>query len=52
MTLYDAEQERSFEFLTNNLKLASSTMALIYKDRLAVDFFTLYASRKTPASNA
>ena len=33
---HDAEQDRSFEFLTNNFKLASSTIAAMYKDRWAV----------------
>jgi hypothetical protein len=36
---HDAEQDRSFEFLTNNFKLASSTIAAIYKDRWAVELF-------------
>jgi hypothetical protein len=39
VTFHDAEQERSFEFLTNNFKLASSTIAAIYKDRWAVELF-------------
>lgn len=39
VTFYDAEQDRSFEFLTNNFKLAASTIAAIYKDRWAVELF-------------
>jgi Domain of unknown function (DUF4372)/Transposase DDE domain len=39
VTFHDAEQDRSFEFLTNNFKLASSTIAAIYKDRWAVELF-------------
>lgn len=36
---YDAEQDRTFTFLTNNLKLAASTIAAIYKDRWAIESF-------------
>jgi IS4 transposase len=36
VTFHDAEQDRSFEFLTNNFKLASSAIAAIYKDRWQV----------------
>jgi putative transposase len=36
VTFYDAEQERRFEFLTNNFRLAANTIAAIYKDRWAI----------------
>jgi hypothetical protein len=39
VTFYDAEQDRSFEFLTNNFKLAASIIATIYKDRWAAELF-------------
>lgn len=39
VTFYDAEQQREFRFLTNNFKLAASTIAAIYKDRWAVELF-------------
>jgi IS4 transposase len=39
LTFYDAEQDRSFEFRTNNFKLAASTIAAIYKDRWAMELF-------------
>lgn len=37
--VWDAEKERSFTFLTNNLKLSSSTIAAIYKDRWQIELF-------------
>lgn len=39
VSFYDAEHERTFEFLSNNLALAASTIAAIYKDRWAVELF-------------
>lgn len=39
VTFYDEEQKRTFEFLTNNFKLAAATIAAIYKDRWAVELF-------------
>ncbi|NAR52395.1 IS4 family transposase, partial [Acinetobacter haemolyticus] len=36
---YDAEKQRSFEFLSNNFHLAASTIAAIYKDRWKVELF-------------
>jgi Domain of unknown function (DUF4372)/Transposase DDE domain len=39
VTFYDAEQQRTFEFLTNNFKLAAATIAATYKDRWAVELF-------------
>ena len=36
VSFYDAEHERIFEFLSNNLALAASPIAAIYKDRWAV----------------
>lgn len=39
VTFYDAEQQREFQFLTNNFKLAATTIAAIYKDRWAVELF-------------
>ena len=36
---YDEESDRTFEFLTNNLKLAASTIAAIYKERWAIESF-------------
>ena len=39
VSFYDAEQEREFQFLTNNFALAASTIAAIYKDRWAVELF-------------
>lgn len=39
VTFYDAEQERRFEFLTNNFRLAANTIAAIYKDRWAIELF-------------
>ncbi|EQD80096.1 transposase IS4 family protein, partial [mine drainage metagenome] len=36
ITFYDAEQKREFQFLTNNFRLAATTIAAIYKDRWAV----------------
>jgi len=37
--VWDAEKERSFTFLTNNLKLSPSTIAAIYKDRWQIELF-------------
>ncbi len=39
VTFYDAEQDRTFQFLTNNFKLAASTIAEIYKARWAIELF-------------
>lgn len=39
VTFYDQEQQREFHFLTNNLRLAATTIAAIYKDRWAVELF-------------
>jgi IS4 transposase len=39
VTFYDAEQDRKFQFLTNNFKLAAATIAEIYKARWAVELF-------------
>lgn len=39
VSFYDAEHERTFEFLTNNFALAAGTIAAIYKDRWAVELF-------------
>ena len=39
VSFYDAEHERTFEFLSNNFALAASTIAAIYKDRWAVELF-------------
>jgi hypothetical protein len=39
VTFYDDEQEREFQFLTNNFALAATTIAAIYKDRWAVELF-------------
>jgi hypothetical protein len=36
---YDQENDRCFAFLTNNLKLAASTIAGIYKQRWAIESF-------------
>lgn len=36
---YDEENDRVFVFLTNNLKLAASTIAAIYKERWAIESF-------------
>ena len=38
-TFFDEEQQREFQFLTNNFKLAATTIAAIYKDRWAVELF-------------
>jgi hypothetical protein len=37
--IWDEEKQRSFTFLTNNLKFAASTIAAIYKDRWQVELF-------------
>ena len=39
VSYYDEEQKREFQFLTNNFRLAAKTIAAIYKDRWAVEFF-------------
>jgi len=39
VSFYDEQQDRVFEFLTNNFTLAASTIAAIYKDRWAVELF-------------
>lgn len=36
---YDAEKDRVFEFLTNNMKLGATTIAAVYKDRWQVELF-------------
>jgi hypothetical protein len=36
---YDAEKERTFVFLTNNMKLGATTVADIYKDRWQIELF-------------
>jgi len=36
---YDAEKDRVFVFLTNNMKLGSTTIAAIYKDRWQIELF-------------
>lgn len=37
--IWDEEKQRSFTFLTNNMKFAASTIAAIYKDRWQVEIF-------------
>ena len=37
--IWDEEKQRSFVFLTNNMKFAASTIAAIYKDRWQVELF-------------
>lgn len=39
VSFYDEQQDRAFEFLTNNFTLAATTIAAIYKDRWAVELF-------------
>ena len=39
IAFYDAEQQREFQLLTNNFRLAATTIAAIYKDRWAVELF-------------
>jgi hypothetical protein len=36
---YDEEHDRTFQFLTNNLKLSAVTIAEIYKERWAIELF-------------
>lgn len=36
---YDAEKDRTFVFLTNNMKLGATTVADIYKDRWQIELF-------------
>ena len=37
--VYDAEKEQTLVFLTNNLKLGSTTISAIYKDRWQIELF-------------
>jgi hypothetical protein len=37
--IWDEERQRSFTFLTNNMKFAASTIAAVYKDRWQVELF-------------
>jgi hypothetical protein len=37
--IWDEEKQRSFTFLTNNMKFAASTIAATYKDRWLVELF-------------
>ena len=37
VTFYDAEQQRKFQLLTNNFRLAATAIALSYKDRWIVE---------------
>jgi hypothetical protein len=37
--IWDEEKQRSFTFLTNNMKFAASTIAATYKDRWQVELF-------------
>jgi len=37
--IWDEEKQRSFTFLTNNMELAASTIAAIYKDRWQIELF-------------
>lgn len=39
ITFYDAENDRTFEFLTNNFHLNASTIAAIYKARWQIEAF-------------
>jgi hypothetical protein len=39
VTVYDPELDREFQFLTNNFKLAPSTISDIYRDRWQVELF-------------
>ena len=39
VTFYAAEQQRTFQFLTNHFGLAAATIAANYKDRWAVELF-------------
>src|SRR5664279_5644871 len=36
---YDEEQDQILVFLTNHMKLAAATIAAVYKDRWAIEFF-------------
>jgi len=36
---YDAQQARTFEFLTNTMKLGATTIAAIYKDLWQIELF-------------
>jgi hypothetical protein len=36
---YDSEKDRTFAFLTNNMKLGATTIADIYKDRWQIELF-------------
>jgi hypothetical protein len=39
VSFYDGEHDRTFQFLTNNLTLAASTIAEIYKARWSIELF-------------
>ncbi len=39
VTFFDQEENRIYEFLTNNFTLAASTIAKIYKDRWKIELF-------------
>ena len=39
VSFYDAEHDRTFQFLTNNPKLAAGTIAEIYKARWSIELF-------------
>jgi hypothetical protein len=46
--IWDEEKQRSFTFLTNNMKFAASTIAAVYKDRWQVELFFDGMSLCTP----
>jgi len=39
VVFFDEEKNKTYQFLTNNLKLAASTIANIYKDRWEIELF-------------
>lgn len=39
VTKWDEEKQQEMQFLTNNMKLAAATVALIYKDRWNIEIF-------------
>lgn len=39
VVFYDKEKDKTYQFLTNNLRLAASTIANIYKDRWEIELF-------------
>jgi hypothetical protein len=39
MCYYDAETDREFTFLTNNMELSSNEIALLYKNRWQIELF-------------